>query len=637
MQSSPILVSSPNPNAEQPSLSVSRLAGFHSSRFWIIAGMMLFLVVVVVWLLATTDPGTRATVSGLGQTVAMFFATLASLWVSFRVPAGRTRWAWRVIAAAQALYFVAQVLLIVSPPTASASLANYYSVILFLAFYAVMAAGVLMIPTAPTTAARQVRLFLDVGIVVGALLGPSLVFLIIPRFLSQNPLDLIYVGYPFADLALLLVVAIQLIRGVQVTFRPSFFWLAFGMLCLVYADISYNVVTLPAFAQGANGSFGIPWIDPFWVAGNLAFCLAPLSLLVQDGEQGAWGWLETLAVRLRRLQPSRSLMQFFVLGLPVIVLFGLILLTLVDVQLAASFPLVALTLLVVLLIIVRQLLTMRDLVDARIATERAEKLDALKDQFITSVNHELRTPLMTMQGYLELLDDPEAHTTVEKRQDMLERARVACANLVHLVRSILDTRRIEQEAGDFVPEVVHLREAITTALSLIDPREADPTGRNLRVQMPGELVLWGDPTRVQQILMNLLSNAIKYSPKDAPITLAASLVTDKNTGLLGLKSSRPARQMVEISVQDQGLGIPSEQKDLLFRRFVRLPREIAGNIHGNGLGLYMCRVFAEAMGGTIWVESSGIEGEGSTFHLRLPVPAEYAQQAAPGRSESALA
>src|SRR5579871_2771668 len=170
------------------------------------------------------------------------------------------------------------------------------------------------------------------------------------------------------------------------------------------------------------------------------------------------------------------------------------------------------TLVVVLLIIIRQLLTMRDLVDARIATQRAEQLDALKDQFITSVNHELRTPLMTMTGYIDLLADPEMNTSPEKRVDMLERARNAGANLSYLVRSILDTRRIEDDARNFTPDVVNLREATEAALSLIDTREADPAGRRLHLQIPENLTIWGDQVRIQQILTNLLSNAIKYSP-----------------------------------------------------------------------------------------------------------------------------
>lgn len=78
--------------------------------------------------------------------------------------------------------------------------------------------------------------------------------------------------------------------------------------------------------------------------------------------------------------------------------------------------------------------------------------------------------------------------------------------------------------------------------------------------------------------------------------------------------------MVEITVRDYGLGIPPDQIPLLFHRFVRLPRDLASRVMGNGLGLYLCRSFAEAMGGHIWAESTGIEGEGTTFHLLLPLP-----------------
>jgi signal transduction histidine kinase len=79
---------------------------------------------------------------------------------------------------------------------------------------------------------------------------------------------------------------------------------------------------------------------------------------------------------------------------------------------------------------------------------------------------------------------------------------------------------------------------------------------------------------------------------------------------------------VEIQVRDYGLGIPQEQMPLLFNRFMRLPRDLASSVEGNGLGLYLCRVMAESMGGAIWAESSGVEGEGSTLHLRLPAPPE---------------
>jgi signal transduction histidine kinase len=123
---------------------------------------------------------------------------------------------------------------------------------------------------------------------------------------------------------------------------------------------------------------------------------------------------------------------------------------------------------------------------------------------------------------------------------------------------------------------------------------------------------------LQQVLTNLLSNAIKYSTPGTAVTLIARPFVEKTSRFM-LLSSTPKRQMVEITVHDEGLGIPPEQIPFLFRRFVRLPRDIASKVRGTGLGLYLCRLFVEAMGGVIWVESSGVPGEGSTFYLRLPV------------------
>lgn len=78
--------------------------------------------------------------------------------------------------------------------------------------------------------------------------------------------------------------------------------------------------------------------------------------------------------------------------------------------------------------------------------------------------------------------------------------------------------------------------------------------------------------------------------------------------------------MVDIVIRDHGFGIPPDQAPLLFQRFVRLPRDLASTTIGNGLGLSLCRELTEAMGGRIWLESTGIEGEGAAFFVRLPVP-----------------
>lgn len=606
---------------------VSSLSVFRGGRFWLLPGVMLALGLLAALLMASAPSDIRGTISGLYLFASLLLALLCSFWLSFRSPSPRTRWAWRVIALAEASYLVAAVIVVSQDSSQAAAPSTSVADAFFLPFYPLVALGAILFPAIQSTAAKQVRVIVDVCIAICALVGLGLVFLIAPRIASGTAVDYVFIGYPVADLTVLLVLIVLLVRGVPRGYRPPIFWLTVGMLCFIYADSGFNYLTLPGTSNGATYSVGTPFVDPFWIIGAFALSLAPLSLLIEGYEPGAtWNWVEKLTPRLRFLQPSQLAGQFLLLATPVLVLFGLIIfLNAQPTRGEASFPVAVLTLLVVLLIIVRQLLTMRDLVDARIATEQARQLDELKDQFITSVNHELRTPLMTMAGYLEMLTMPQVRVAADKQIDMLGRASRQSKTLINLVQSILDTRRIDQEASDFTPEVVHLATAAQAALTLIDPGEADPRSRIVALQVPDSLVVWGESVRVQQILTNLISNAIKYSPSNTPVTVRASLVAEQ-TGRL---SSRSGQRMVEIKVQDQGLGIPPEQKDLLFRRFVRLPRDIASTTRGTGLGLYLCRVFAEAMGGSVRLESTGVPGEGSTFYVRLPLPPAQSSGSAP--------
>jgi signal transduction histidine kinase len=274
---------------------------------------------------------------------------------------------------------------------------------------------------------------------------------------------------------------------------------------------------------------------------------------------------------------------------------------------------------------------LRQISDVRVQYERARQLDELKDQFITSVNHELRNPVMLMHGYIELLRLKGEELAPERRIDLVQRASRAGANLVKLVQSILDTRRVDQSARDFQPENIAVFDAVATAASLVDPQDGRGVERELRLQVPPGLLVWGETVRLQQILVNLLSNAIKYSPPGTSVEVSARMVpmAPGRAGRHRRASAEDTQEkqddqmtgrMVEISVRDHGLGIPPEQAPLLFQRFVRLPRDLASTVIGNGLGLYVCRELAEAMGGSIRVESSGVAGEGSTFFLRLPPP-----------------
>lgn len=618
----------PYPQHSEPPLTPE---GRQQNRVWFTPLFLLMLTLLVFLALVFTSPDVQAPVSVFAQLFSMLFSLICTSIMLLRTEPGRLKWAWGCIALAQGLFVIgdATIIVLVNQPVYSAtavSLADLF----FLPLSPLTAIGAILFPAAESTPAKQVRILLDASIIVGALLAVAVVFLIAPRIVSGTSNDLIFIGYPVADLTLILTLGVLLFRGVQSAYRPVFFWLILGMLCFVYADSAYNYFSLPGLAGGPTYTPGTFYIDIFWVVGAFSFSLAPLSMLRQRQQSGPiLRWLNKVSLPTTLLRPAGLINQFFLLVLPVAVLVGLLLFINANpLERGTTVPLLLLTFLVMLLIISRQILTQRDLVDARIATERAQQLDSLKDQFITSVNHELRTPLMTMTGYIDILADPEAQATPEKQRQMLGLARNAGESLVHLVKSILDTRRIDQEAANFVPEVVNVQEALQVSISLIDTREADPTGRRLQIQVPGNLVVWGEPVRIQQVLTNLLSNAIKYSPPEMPIAVTARLVTEKNTRLLGLGATpRPSQHMVEITVRDWGLGIPLEQQDLLFRRFVRLPREIAGNIHGTGMGLYLCRVYIEAMGGRVWVASTGVEGEGSTFHVRLPVPVESFQPA----------
>jgi signal transduction histidine kinase len=246
----------------------------------------------------------------------------------------------------------------------------------------------------------------------------------------------------------------------------------------------------------------------------------------------------------------------------------------------------------------------------RIAYAREVELDRLKNQFISNVNHELRTPIMALQGYITLARELGARGELARQGQLLDRGQEALVNLAALVESVLNVRQIEADQPDAPLVPVDARDAITRALSLLDPRAAGPTERPLRLDLPAGLHVLARPERLSQVMLNLVSNACKYSPPGSPIEITARLHAAE-------ARSDGAALVAQFAVRDYGLGIPQEQIPLLFQRFVRLQRDIASPVIGSGLGLAICKAAIEAMGGTIWVESSGIPGEGSTFYFTL--------------------
>ena len=243
----------------------------------------------------------------------------------------------------------------------------------------------------------------------------------------------------------------------------------------------------------------------------------------------------------------------------------------------------------------------------RMAHDKLQELDQLKDQFIITASHELRTPLTSVQGYIELIAQYDEMLPPEQRQEFLQKARRSCDELVVLLSNVMDASRLEIEAGirPALLEPVVVQNAIDDILDLIEPQITLEQREVYLDIMPG-LMVKTDPARLRQILLNISTNALKYSPAGSPLMFSARPLVD----------TMPS---VVISIADKGKGLAPEDQAHLFERFVRLERDINSSVRGSGLGLYISRRLVEALGGEIWIDSSGIPGEGSTFHIQLPM------------------
>jgi signal transduction histidine kinase len=239
--------------------------------------------------------------------------------------------------------------------------------------------------------------------------------------------------------------------------------------------------------------------------------------------------------------------------------------------------------------------------------KRLQELDQLKDQFMTTASHELRTPLTAVQGYIELMAQYGDALPPDQRNEFLQKARRGCEELVVLLGNVMDASRLEVEAGikPALMQRVSVREMIDNVILLIEPHLTQEQ-REVRMQIPSNLHVYADPVRLRQVLMNISTNALKYSPVGTSIGFSARASLDRSPYVI-------------ISVSDKGKGIRPQDQKLLFQRFVRLESDINSPVRGSGLGLYISRRLVEAMGGKIWIESRGVAGEGSTFHIQLPI------------------
>ncbi len=235
----------------------------------------------------------------------------------------------------------------------------------------------------------------------------------------------------------------------------------------------------------------------------------------------------------------------------------------------------------------------------RASREKADELNRLKTEFISSVSHELRNPISSIQGLSEILESG-AVPDERKREGLLHLLASECARLSRFLHNILDFGKIEQGTRAYRPRKTSLR-AVLEDVARLSGYGAEREGAIVRAVLPEDPVFLNiDADAVKQALMNLVDNAIKYSSAQKEVEIELADLENR----------------VEVRIRDRGIGITAEEQGRIFDPFYRSPRAAEVNAGGVGLGLGIVRHIMEGHGGAVRLESA--PGLGSTFILVFP-------------------
>ncbi len=260
--------------------------------------------------------------------------------------------------------------------------------------------------------------------------------------------------------------------------------------------------------------------------------------------------------------------------------------------------------------------TATDIHEQKQAEEVLTRASVAKDAFLAAASHELRTPLAAAKMQVQFAQKRYAKELAEGPRRALDGLGRQVDRMTKLVEDLLDVSRLLTGRLSLEVERFDFAGLVRTTCERL---QALSTQHEILLDTPEHLPMSGDPGRLEQVVTNLLSNAIRYSPRGGPVRVRAWQEAGE----------------VRLAVEDHGVGIPAEKQAQIFERF--------GQAHGTsygglGLGLTISQGIVEQHGGRIWAESDGVEGEGSTFHIRMPrVAAESARWESGGPAEREVA
>jgi two-component system phosphate regulon sensor histidine kinase PhoR len=232
-----------------------------------------------------------------------------------------------------------------------------------------------------------------------------------------------------------------------------------------------------------------------------------------------------------------------------------------------------------------------------------QRLGRVRREFVANISHELRTPVTSLLLLSETLNQDVLHDKA-LMTDIMTKMRAQVELLKQLTDELMDLALIESGQAPIRLVTVFASELINDSLAALRP-QIERKRITLETHIPPDMEVLADPQAIRKVINNLTHNALKYTPDHGHITVRAVW---KNDGA-----------DVEISIQDDGIGIPAKDLPRIFERFYKVDRartRAQGDLRGTGLGLAISRHIVEAHGGKIWAESS--EGKGSTFYFTLP-------------------